>query len=490
MHILLTIFVLVVVCLPASAKFDWNHNCQSAYTATINLKFEQAKLLVTLEKQKNPENSLVYLIENYIDYLVIQIGEEESDFQRLKTYKDSRISNIINDDAQSPWALYSQAEIHLQWSANRLKFGDYFTAAYEIRKAYKLLEKNNVLYPDFLPNGKSLGLLYSLLGSVPERYQWILTVAGMQGDLKNGFVLLEQTMERMKKDNVFSVMLDETYFLYSFLKMNLDNNKEDLNNVLNDIKDSQNILLNFAASRLATKTAQNDLAIKILENRTQSSEIHNFLYLDYLLGIGKLNQIKKDCLLYFNRYLTKFDGKNYKKSTLMRMSWFAFINDDTTAYYTYKEQINSVGSMQIDADKEAQNFYRRKQKPNKALLKARLYFDGGYYQKALNELNQISPNKWNDLHDELDYYYRLGRTHEQLNETNLALVYYNKAFVKGAKEQYFFAAKSSLQMALIYENKKDFKLAEEYFKTTIGLKNHLYEQSIEQKAKAGLERIN
>ena len=52
MRTLLTIFVLVVVCLPASAKFDWNHNCQSAYTATINLKFEQAKLLVTLEKQK------------------------------------------------------------------------------------------------------------------------------------------------------------------------------------------------------------------------------------------------------------------------------------------------------------------------------------------------------------------------------------------------------------------------------------------------------
>ena len=269
MRILTTILLLVFVSHPSSAKFEWNYNCQSSYSETINLRFDKAKRILKTEKQKNPENSLVYLIDNYIDYLVIQIGEEQSDYQQLKKFKDVRLSYIENDESQSPWSLYCQAEIHLQWSANRLKFGDYFTAAYEIRKAYKLLEKNNSLYPLFLPNTKSLGLLYSLLGSVPKQYQWILTVAGMQGDLKYGFNLLEQTIAQMKKDDLFSVMLDETYFLYSFLKMNLDNNKEDLSNILNTIKSSENVLLNFSASRLESKTSKKDLAFEILENRTK-----------------------------------------------------------------------------------------------------------------------------------------------------------------------------------------------------------------------------
>ena len=437
MRILTTILLLVFVSHPSSAKFEWNYNCQSAYSETINLRFDKAKRILKTEKQKNPENSLVYLIDNYIDYLVIQIGEEQSDYQQLKKFKDVRLSYIENDESQSPWSLYCQAEIHLQWSANRLKFGDYFTAAYEIRKAYKLLEKNNSLYPLFLPNTKSLGLLYSLLGSVPKQYQWILTVAGMRGDLKYGFNLLEQTIAQMKKDDLFSVMLDETYFLYSFLKMNLDNNKEDLSNILNTIKSSENVLLNFAASRLATKTAQNDLAIEILENRTKGSEVYNFLYLDYLLGIGKLNQMNEGCLSHFNKYLTEFDGKNYKKSTLMRMSWYAFINDDTTAYNTYKQRINLIGSLQIDADKEAQNYYDSKRKPNKILLKARLYFDGGYYQKALKELKQINLSNGISLYDELDYYYRMGRTHEQLKETKLASILQKSIRQRSSKTLFF-----------------------------------------------------
>ena len=188
--------------------------------------------------------------------------------------------------------------------------------------------------------------------------------------------------------------------------------------------------------------------------------------------------------------MTEFDGKNYKKSTLMRMSWYAFINDDTTAYNTYKQRINLIGSLQIDADKEAQNYYDSKRKPNKILLKARLYFDGGYYQKALKELKQINLSNGISLYDELDYYYRMGRTHEQLKETILAIVFYKKALDKGAQKRYFFAAKSGLQLALIYEKNEDFELAKKYFEATIALKNHLYEQSLEQKAKAGLERID
>ena len=83
------------------------------------------------------------------------------------------------------------------------------------------------------------------------------------------------------------------------LKMNLQNDPEGLQHILNDIKTSNNILLNFAASRLASKVGKNDLAIKILENRKQTKEHYPFWYLEYLLGVYKQNKIKPQCYKTF-----------------------------------------------------------------------------------------------------------------------------------------------------------------------------------------------
>ena len=73
----------------------------------------------------------------------------------LKENKKNRLDILEEGDKDSPWFLYSsQAEVHLQWAGNRLKFKEYLTAAYEINKAYRLLTKNQELYPNFIPNLK------------------------------------------------------------------------------------------------------------------------------------------------------------------------------------------------------------------------------------------------------------------------------------------------------------------------------------------------
>ena len=169
MRCFLIIFSLLLISNTSFGEFLWNENCKEAYSLSIQLKFHKAYLLLEKEKKENPNNTLVYFIENYSDYLRIQIGEEKSDFEKLKKNKKIRLNIIDSDKSTSPWYLYSQAEINLQWAANRLKFSEYITAAIEINKAYKLLQKNNKLYPNFTPNKKSLGLLYCLIGSVPEQ---------------------------------------------------------------------------------------------------------------------------------------------------------------------------------------------------------------------------------------------------------------------------------------------------------------------------------
>ena len=43
----------------------------------------------------------------------------------------------------------------------------------------------------------------------------------------------------------------------------------------------------------------------------------------------------------------------------------------------------------VGADKEAQESFEKKTQPQLHLLKARLLFDGGYYNEALGVINQI-----------------------------------------------------------------------------------------------------
>ena len=488
-------FIIIIFALLISnsvfADFLWNKKCKDIYSLIIQLKFDKADLILEEEKKENPNNSLVYFIENYSDYLKTQIGEEKKDFELLKKNKDRRLSFIINDKSSSPWYLYTQAEIYLQCAASRIKFGEFFIAAFEIKKSYKLNQKNNNLYPDFIPNKKTLGLLYTTIGSVPEKYHWILSTIGIEGNINSGLELMSEAIQEMKTSKKFKIMLEETYFLYSFLKMNLDNNKDDLKKLLSEIKDKNNLLLNFASNRIASKLGQNELAIKILENRKLEKDHYPFLYLDYLLAINKQNKMDNSCIEHFENFIYNFKGKNYMKSALMRMSWHSHINNNNEKYEYYKNMINSFDGNQVDADREAQSYYNNSKAPHINLHKARLFFDGGYSKLALEELQKIkSPTLLNDSKNNLEYYYRLGRCMEQMENYELAIKHYNKTIKSGSKEHYYFAAKSALQIALIYEKNKKYKEAEIYFNICIDMKNHQYEQSLEQKAKAGLNRLN
>ncbi len=487
---LITIFHILIF-QSAYASFDWNSNCKEAYTNTIQLKFDKAQRILDNERKLNPSNSLVYLIENYADYLKIQISEEKNEFDKLKSLKDSRLSKIEEDKSESPWKLYSEAEIHLQWAANRLKFVEYYTAAYEINKAYRILIENDKKYPDFLPNKKSLSMLYSLIGSVPKQYNWILSIIGMEGNLDNGLNLMRNTINEMKNDPSFSSMVEETYFLYAFLKMNLDNNQNDLKSLLKEIENSDYILLNFAASRIATKLGQNDLSISILENRIKGSDYYPFHYLDYLIAVGKQNKLDSDCIKFFEDYIQNFSGMNYKKSALMKISWQYLIEGDEVNFKKYRNKINDVGGLYVGADKEAQDFYNKELIPYKELLKARLYFDGGYYENSLKELGAINKQLLQqDLQNTLEFHYRKARVYEKLENTFEAIHFYKQTIEKDKDENFYFSAKSALQLGLIHEKKGDKQLASKYFQRCIEMKNHLYEQSLNQKAKAGLERLN
>ena len=140
---------------PVFSNYDMNSNMKLAYSKILNLNFTDASKIISIEKNRNPNNGLITLNENYIDFLKIIIEEDKEYYEKNRVNKNIRLNHLKKNDDKSPYHLLIQSEIHLQWAFTRIKFNQYFLAAYELQKAYSLLKKNEQLFPEFILNKKT-----------------------------------------------------------------------------------------------------------------------------------------------------------------------------------------------------------------------------------------------------------------------------------------------------------------------------------------------
>ena len=466
---------------------------QQSYIHIINLEFEAANQLLELENKQNPENAIISLQYNYIDFLTILIGEDEEYFVSAKNKKSDRIDLIQQGDEKSPYYLYAQAEIHLQWAFARLKFEEYLTASYEIQKAYSLLEENQELFPSFRPNQKGLGLLHTLVGAIPENYQWVTSLLGMDGNVLQGLGKLKSLLE----DNEMKMYHQEILFLTAFLQLNMTNDEVACKELLSKIGEgyTYNYLLNFAAARLAHSLGKNELCIKVLENRPSVQGKYPFHYLDYLLGMAYLYKLEYEKSKgFFKRFLANFKGNNYIKSAYHKLAWISFLQQEPEKKIAYFKKVISTGNAFIDEDKVAVKYaesgIKNKYYTHSRLLRTRLLYDGGYYEKALLYLSGVKMIKdYFGFYDE--YWYRLARIKSKLDYESVEVIAnYQYAYDLGKESTTYYGPMSALQIGLIYEKQNESVKAKIYFEKCLSLSNFDYERGIHQKAKAGLNRVS
>ena len=156
---------------------------------------------------------------------------------------------------------------------------------------------------------------------------------------------------------------------------------------------------------------------------------------------------------------------------------------------SHLEKIKSEGRAFIDEDKVALKEAEKNHLNSPKLLRARLLYDGGYYENAQLELT--SENKLSDYAGFFDeYYYRLARIESKLKYFDEQVIaQYQKAFDLGKKSKNYYAPMSALQIGLIYEKQEKLNQAKIYFEKCLSLSDFDYERGIHQKAKVGLVRV-
>ena len=473
-----------------ASHFEFTPAAKAAYQKALHLRFTEARQMVAQIKIDDPENLIVYQIENYIDFFTVFLNENKKEFKELEKNKNFRLEQLSRGDKESPYYLYTQAEVKLQWALVRLKFEEYFTAFNEVRSAYKLLNKNLKKFPDFKASKKSLGILHALIGTVPDQYKWgIKLLGGMSGTIDQGRKEIEEVLEYAKHNDF--IFEEETLVMYALLMLNLNNEKEAAWGLLSNsrLNPKGNPLACFVLANVAVHTGRNDEAIRLLESRPQGPSFHPFPYLDYMLGLSKLYRLDADAGIYFQRYLVNFRGRNYIKEAYQKMAWLSLISGDQKSYRNLIANCEDKGAAVIGGDKNAEKEARTAAMPHPDLLRARLLYDGGYYDRAYLLLQKISKSDFPAKRSRLEYTYRLGRITHAQNKRKDALKHYQETIEQGRSESYYFACNAALQMGLLFEEEEDTRRAEIYYKMALGMRPDEYRNSLHQKAKAGLNRL-
>jgi len=475
--------------LKAEYVYEFNSTCQQAYLEITKLKLANGQSLINKAKQQNPNNLIPVALENYIDFYTLFFNEDPAQFKTYKKAASERIDKLKEGPEGSPFYNYYLSMAYLLRAGVELKFGEKWNAGWDFKKGYSYIKDNKKDFPTFSPNDLLYGPMQAIIGTVPSGYKWIANLFGMKGSIKTGMKLINGFTE--SSDPWARLFFNEAAFLNCYLKFYIENDKDGVFEFIQRKKldVTSNHLFTYMAANLGIHNKMSDYAERLLLNMNNSSEYLQTPVYDYQLAIVKLNKLElKEASIYFERFVTQFKGKTFVKDAYQKLSWSYYLQGNKQAAEGARKKILERGNTESEPDKKAQKDAKSGVYPNITLLRARLLSDGGYHQQALNILKGLTKNSFTKTDEQLEFVYRLGRIYDDLDKATEAIQYYSQAIEIGKDRTEYYAARAALQTAQIYEKQGKKSLAIAYYQKCLDMDDHEYKDSIDQRAKAGIER--
>jgi tetratricopeptide (TPR) repeat protein len=332
------------------------------------------------------------------------------------------------------------------------------------------------------------GSMQVAAGTIPPGYQWLSSLLGIHGTIEDGMHHLEGVLNSPDPDAV--LFHDEVSFYYLYLKFYIQNQREQVFHYIKqqNWNTKNNHLFAYLLANLSLNNQDASITEQVISHLNQDPGYLDMPIWDMQMGYAKADRLDKESIVYLERFLLHFKGKFYVKDVLQKISWIYYLNQETAKAEATRARILAPGNSETDADKQAVKEAESGRWPNVALLRARLYDDGGYYNLALKALAGKQMSSFTDLQDQLEYSYRIGRIYDALGKKTEAISAYQQALALGQDRREYYGARAALQLGYIYEVQGDKKTALIYFRKVLDMKSHDYKNALDQKAKAGIER--
>ena len=464
---------------------------QKAYFEIQKLRLPSARALINAERSSEQTNAFIPYLDNYADLHYLLISEDKKAYKALSQKENLRLDAIGKLPDSSPYKRFLQAEIRMHWAFAKLKFGNEISGSWEIIKAYKLLEENKKLFPDFLPTLKSLGLLHVLIGSIPENYGWVAKMLGLKGNIQNGITELRMVEKELPFFRQEAELIDLLLHAYT-----LQLSPAQQSRVREWPREQpDNLLLHFFATTILMKEGHSEEAAYYLAEAPAGPAYIAFPFLDYLRGEINLQKGSyQQAAEHYKVFLKNYPGFNYIKDSNLKLFMCDWLNNEDREANVSIQKVKGSGSTIIEADQLAERiaaeFISGKIGPTqKILYKARYATDGGYLKTAAALMETVTEKSFISTEEKAEFNYRKGRILQKTGQPALSLPYYNRALSIAKQEAPGFGAASALQLGYISLEKNDKPTAIVFFKKAMSFKKHEYKNSIDNKARAALTTL-
>ncbi len=468
----------------------WTEEAKGAYSLVSSLRIDEGLSIIRLQAITNPDNYIWTYLEDYADFLQIFLQEDLRNVSAYMETSSTRMDKLYLIPETNPLSLMVQAQLNLHHCALHLQQGQFLSAAADINKAFKLLKKNQKLFPDDLANLRLYASLKVVFGAIPDQYRWLVSmVTSLSGSIEEGLKELHHILNTSNRQS--NIYYDET-ILYTAIAEGRLNNKPDVGLDLLKTYFGTSALsgaVQYVTSNLLVESGDNDEAIRIMEQPPVVPSALRIPFMEFMLGECKLFRGDADADMYFNNFLDLHKGKHYIKEAHQKLAWFCLLKGDREGYFYHMQQILIKGASTTDEDQQALLEAESHDTPHPVLLRARLYDDGGYYDQALDLLTDDLYKDLSQHGHRLEFLYRKGRILQAKKDFAEALHYYSLTITTGQFETYYYACSAALQSGIIHEGLGSPVAAAKFYYLCLDMTPATYASSLHQKARMGLNRI-
>ncbi len=462
-------------------KFD--PALESVYKLILSLQIEQARQELAQVRGGNSLHKLY--LQSLSETADILVTEDEKRFEKINDDLRARIEQLTQE-TETAETLFLRAEISLQRGFNLLNLGQELNAVLAIRQAYLASQQCIKKYPNFIPIKKTYGVIQVMLGSVPEKYQWFMSLLGMKGSVKVG----QKNLDDLRASS--SSLSIEANILYFTIKGFLNQQfgeaalgfKEHLQ------REPDNRLILFLGINMLMKNSQSEEALVLidhLEKRPQGLPVTlvEYLHAEALVHRGEY----ANAIPYYQRFLRAYKSRSFKKDAYYKISLCYYLLGDATNARKNFETAKVTGRTASDPDKYADAMLTDGTFPNARILRIRFFTDGGYYPEARELIRTVKPADLANEKDAAEFAYRKGRLAHKTKDLALAKTLYLQAIDKTGDKPWYFAPNAALQLGYISEAQGDLAGARKYYEKALSYKRYEYKSGIDSKARYALDQL-
>ena len=463
----------------SAQNFAFNEEEKIAYRKAWNLQPSSSSAPI---ESAGLRPQTVY-IQSLSETLQLIISEDQKQFDEYENRFQRRLEIFTGKNADEKLL---RGELNLHWAFVHLKFGHELDGAIHLRRAYHAITELKEQFPSFQPALKASGLLNVMIGSVPEKYNWILDLFNMDGSVQQG---LSELNEISAADHPMAYEAKLWHaFIHGFVLQDPAGGLSVLNALVSDLSSEPLVL--FLTANLYIKNGESERALHYL-NQVDSVRGLPIPYCNYLKGEIHLHKgAYADAIRYYQKFLGEFSGTNYVKDSYYKIALSHWLSGKKSEAISYLEKARKEGKDQTEADKHAARNLDNLDLSTVTLTRARFYTDGGYYNEAEKILNEIDEQSLAIKRHQVEYLYRKARLAHKKLDLQKAKTLYKNTITRSGEEPWYFAPNSCLQLAYIYQSEQNANEARKYFEAALKYKKHEYKNSIDSKARSGLAHLN